>query len=146
MTVKSKLKRLFEKAMSPYHSFRKFFGATNTNLLILIFVLMFLILNISNPVEKEPVKESELKPIVSDILRFESLNKVWNSYSEYNFLIIKKQIESMNFNSESGSIVFKANLNKFVYQNTKIDKDLKELLISEFESLSCDYNYCYFSD
>jgi hypothetical protein len=146
MTVKSKVKELFKKVISPYHSFRKFFGSTNTNLLLLIFLLMFLILNINTFSIEKSIDESKLNPIVSDVLRFESLNNVWTSYSEYDFLMIRKQIESMDFNSDSGSIVFKAPLNKFVYQNTKFDKNLKELLMLEFESLSCDYNYCYFSD
>ncbi len=82
MEIKSKLKNILNKVLSPYCSFRKFFGATNTNLLILIFVLIYLILNTNVSVKKEALKDYELKAMVSDILRFESLNKVWGSYSE----------------------------------------------------------------
>ncbi len=144
MEIKSKLKNILNKVLSPYCSFRKFFGATNTNLLILIFVLIYLILNTNVSVKKEALKDYELKAMVSDILRFESLNKVWGSYSEYDFLLIKKQIESINFKSESGEIVFDSQLEKFVYKNKKLNKERKKKIILKFKYLKCVYNYCFF--
>lgn len=144
MAVKSKVKKLFKKVISPYHSFRKFFGSTNTNLLITIFILMFLILNIETPKTKLDKNNKEFELILKDLAKFQSFNNFLPKKEKYNFLIIKKRLESIEFKSDSSEIIYKADLEKFVYKNIKLKKEEKRKVVLEFNSLKCLDNYCFF--
>lgn len=142
---KFNFKKALKTLIKPYTDFKVFFGKTNTHLLLFVFLLMFIILNISVSPKQREINTKETNNISADLHRYKSLESVWSSHDSYNFIHVKKTIEDMKFAHKGSDIVYNQNLEKLVYQNSQMTTEKKEVILSDFNGLKCEYNYCYFN-
>jgi len=135
-------KNIFKFITKPYNDLKYFFGKTNTNLLIVILMLMFLILNVEDTITEKNVSKVEVNKMIADIYKFEYISSIWSNDLNIDPIYIKNKIDNLKFDHAESKVVYNQKMDKMIYQNKKMTLDYVNFIKSEIKLIDCEFNYC----
>ena len=135
-------KNIFKFITKPYNDLKYFFGKTNTNLLIVILMLMFLILNVEDTITEKNVSKVEVNKMIADIYKFKYTSSIWSNDLNVDPIYIKNKIDNLKYNHAESKIVYNQKMDKMIYQNKKMTLDYVNFIKSEIKLIDCEFNYC----